>query len=200
MMQKALSDSPLRRAHTEWRRWIRSGKAVDLDLGIVSSFTADGLGPYLGYALLSSGWSPRIRIAPFNQVFQTLSAPQAAFGVPAPGILLVLARLDELVAEELSRFCTGDSSAWSSASEKLSDLAREVAAASKNWSGTLVVGTFPPPTTPEFDLLSLDRLGVVFFERASEFWRQAIAAVEGIQVLDVGALVNHFGSRHTFDS
>ena len=199
MMQKLPTKSPLRDARTAWRNWIRDGAVPDLDLGIASSFTVDAMAPYLGHALLSAGWSPQIRIAPFNQVFQTLSAPQAAFGGIAPGILLVLPRLDELVAEELAGFCGGGSSAWPQARDKLLELATALAASRENWPGTLILGTFPPPATPEFDPLHLDRLGVLFFERASTFWREAIAAVDGVQLLDVCALANDFGIRHAFD-
>jgi FkbH-like protein len=199
MMDKAPTNSPLRDARTAWRKWIRSGAVPDLDVGIASSFTIDALAPYLGHALLSAGWSPRIRIAPFNQMFQALSAPQAAFG-DAPAILLVLPRLDELVADELARFSGGDSSAWLQARDKLLQLANAVAAARKNLAGTLIVGTFPPPTTAEFDLLHLDRLGLMFFERASALWQEAIADVEGVEVLDVCQLANDFGMRHTLDA
>jgi FkbH-like protein len=168
-------------------------------LGIVSSFTVDAMVPYLGHALLSVGWSPRIRLAPFNQVFQALSAPKAAFGGSAPETLLLLPRLDELVADELARFCCGDSSAWAKAKDKLLELVKALATGRETLSGTLILGTFPPPNTPQFDLLSLDRLGVLFHEKASAFWREATAAVDGIQVLDVGALVSDFGARHAFD-
>jgi FkbH-like protein len=199
MMRKGLTKFPLRDARTAWRNWIRIGAVPDLDLGVVSSFTVDAMAPYLGHALLSAGWSPRIRIAPFNQVFQTLLAPQVAFGGSPPGILLVLPRLDELVAEELAWFCNGDSSVWSHARDKLLELTAAVTAIREGWHGTLILGTFPPPTTPEFDVLHLDRLGVLFFERASAFWREAIAAVDGVRLLDVCALANDFGMRHAFD-
>ena len=199
MTQNLPADYPLRDARSAWRNWLRKAAAPDLDVGIVSSFTVDALAPYLGHALLSAGWSPRIRIAPFNQVFQALSAPQAIFGGNASGILLVLPRLDEFVAEELARFCAGDSLAWTQARDKLLELASALRAARKNWAGTLISGTFPPPATPEFDLLHLDRLGIVFFERAGAFWQEAVAAIDGLHILDVGALTIQFGFQHAVD-
>lgn len=199
MMHDSPSKFPLRDARSAWRSWMRAPAWPDVDVGVVSSFTADALAPYLGSALLSAGWSPRVRIAPFNQLFQTLSSPQAAFQGDPPGILLVLPRLDELVAGELARFCGGDSSAWIEAREKLVELADALAGAREHWPGTLILGTFPPPVTPEFDLLNLDRLGVLFFERAGAFWLETVAAIDGIQILDVCALATDFGLRHALD-
>src|SRR5258706_2809631 len=115
MTQNLPTDYPLRDARSAWRNWLRKAAAPDQDVGIVSSFTVDALAPYLGHALLSAGWSPRIRIPPFNQVFQALSAPQAIFGGNAFVILMVLPRLDEIFAEDLARFSAGDSLARSQA-------------------------------------------------------------------------------------
>ena len=199
MMQKSSKEFPLRDARVAWRNWIRREAVSDLRVGFAASYTVAALVPYTGHALLSAGWSPQIQIAPFNQILQTLSAPRAAFGGYVPDILLVLPRLDELVAEELALFSSGDSSAWPKAEQKLLELANAVRAARSDWSGTLILGTFPPPTTPEFEPLCLDRLDTLFFERAGGFWREAIAAVDGVQVLDVAALINDFGARHAFD-
>ena len=199
MTQNVPTESPLREARNAWRNWVHKAEPPDLDVGIVSSFTVDGLAPYLGHALLSARWSPRIRIAPFNQIFQTLSAPQAVFGASASGVLLVLPRLEELVAEELARFCGGDASAWMEARDKLLEMATALSAARANWPGTLILGTFPPPASPEFDLLHLDRLGIVFFERASAFWQETVAGIDGLHILDVSALATHFGLRHAVD-
>lgn len=191
--------SPLREARAAWRKWLHGEHTPDLDIGVVASFTADALVPYLGHALISLEWSPRIRMAPFNQIVQTLLAPERSFSGNAPAILLVLPRLDEIVSAELERFCAGDLSAWQLAREKLAELAEALSTSRKSWPGTLIAGTFPPPTTPEFDLMNLDRLGALFFEKASAFWREALNSISAVQVLDVSALVSDFGLRRAFD-
>jgi FkbH-like protein len=199
MTQDSSITQPLRKARSAWRDWIRSAGTPNIDIGIVASFTADALVPYLGYALLSAGWSPRIQVAPFNQIVQTLSSPQSTFGGSTPEVLLVLPRLDEFVGAELVRSCSGEAAAWPQAQEKLSELAAAVGSVRDNSSGTLIVGTLPPPCIPEFDLLHLDRLGAEFFEKTSTFWREAMDTLGKVRILDVRALTTDFGARHAFD-
>ncbi|MGH9405785.1 MAG: HAD-IIIC family phosphatase [Terriglobia bacterium] len=191
--------TPLRDARAAWRKWTRSSAKPDLNIGIVSSFTADALAPYLGCALLSRGWSPLIQLAPFNQLFQTLSSPRMAFGGASPETLLLLPRLDELAADELSQYSGGDSAAWAEAQSKISELANALARLRQSWTGTTIAGTFPPPTTPEFDLLHIDRLGVLFYEKAAAFWQDMVAGVKGVHLLDVRAIAIDLGLRNTFD-
>jgi FkbH-like protein len=199
MKQDSTATFPLRKARAAWRTWIRTGHEPDIDVGVTSSFTVNALAPYLGHALLSAGWSPRIRIAPFNQVVQTLTAPKVVFPDDIPEIVLVLPRLDEFVGEELVKFCCGSSDAWAQAQDKLAELAKAIAMSRQTCPGTIIVGTFPPPTTPEFDLLNIDRLAPLFFEKAGDFWREALRAAIGVQVLDVCALAIDFGIRRAFD-
>src|SRR6202050_1257711 len=122
--------SPPRDARSPWRSHTRSNAMPNLEIHIVASFTADALVPYLGSALVAAGWSPRIHVAPFNQIIQTLSTPPMPHAADAPPhITLVLPRLDELVADELARFSAGDSSAWPLAQQKLSHLASALSTA-----------------------------------------------------------------------
>lgn len=197
------SASPLRDARNAWRTHSRSNSPANLEITITASFTADALAPYLGSALLAAGWSPRIHIAPFNQIIQTLSTPPSRPPDAPPHILLVLPRLDELVSDELARFSAGDSSGWPSAQQKIDQLAASLQTARSHFRPTdaIIATTFPPPSTPESDLLALDRLTSTFFERASSLWRDALAlsASHGVHTLDLASLISDFGLRHAFD-
>ncbi len=195
--------SPLRDARNAWRTHSRSNSPANLQITISASFTADALAPYLGSALLAASWSPRIQIAPFNQIVQTLSSPPSRPPDAPPHVLLVLPRLDELVSDELARFSAGDSSAWSSAQQKIDQLAAALHTALSHLraADAIIAATFPPPSTPESDLLALDRLTSAFYERASSLWRDALAqsASHGVYTLDLASLLSDFGLRNAFD-
>ncbi len=48
---------------------------ADLSLGIVATFTADALIPYLGKRVVGASFTPSILSAPFNQPLQSLMLP-----------------------------------------------------------------------------------------------------------------------------
>lgn len=88
---------------------------------IAANFTADPIADSLHFWCRQPGWPDEVRFAPYNQVFQTLLAPNSAFSANAAGTNVLLLRADRIAVPE------------------------ELAAAVRTFGGPVVVALCPSP-------------------------------------------------------
>lgn len=178
-----------------WQRHERSpSRSVDLRTTILSSFTVHPLGPYLGAALLDSGWQPSIDIAPFDQVVQSLLGD--ALG--DVDVAVVWIRLEDLWAGGRWPLESGDTDG---ASESLEQLAGALIDASKTLGITFV---FVLPAMPDLvplgvgDAANLSGVAATATLHRERF-RSLLAGQPGVLIADGEKIMRELGSTRCLD-
>jgi FkbH-like protein len=189
------------RAH---ERRLGAGEVTpDYRIGLAATFTAEALGPFLVHGLLAAGFRPALYLAPFNQVHQACLDHRRAFA-PAEGLdaVVLLWRIEELLAGELERFVAGDASALPAAREKVRVLGTAVAALRQAFGGVIVAGTPPFPHSATADLLDplQTETGVRFHADVREAWLREAAAAGAILTFDLDALQRYHGAARAVDA
>ncbi len=184
------------RAHAER---LAAGAVPDpFRVGLAGRFTLDPLVPFLTDALLAGSLAPQVALAPYGQLFQACLDPSAAFG-DRPDAIVLLFRLEDLMADELPAAAAGETDALARAETQLDDLARAVASLRASFPGTIVASLPPFPDPPALDLL--DGAGPSgLFTRLRARWSQALAALPAVRVLDLDALQRFFGASRARDA
>ncbi|MGE0094449.1 MAG: HAD-IIIC family phosphatase [Alphaproteobacteria bacterium] len=193
-------------AKRRWRDFERAGGArpglKNLTIGVAASFTANTLAPFIGAAMVNSGFAPAFRMGQYNQLFQTCLDHSAQFG-GATDVILFLWRLEDIVGPDLNRFAFDpESDAIQSAERTIMDLADAIAGLRARFNGLLVVATPPFPDTTPHDLLDLRAatVGARFHRRLTEAFVNRLSGVRGINILDVDSLQRRFGAARAFDA
>src|SRR6185312_13811430 len=114
-------------------------------LGIAASFTAHNLVPFLGAYLLEAGYLPKVRLAPYNQIFQACLEPKQFLGADC-NYALLLWRIEDHMLDELAAFSAGNMTALDRGLEKLDELLGMVQALRTGFSGTVILNIPPLPT------------------------------------------------------
>ncbi|MGW1876263.1 hypothetical protein [Streptomyces sp. NPDC001975] len=125
-MPLPLTDVPvdlraLRAAHQETER---TGPPDGPRIGIMASYTADSVVPYLATALGGAYGRPDFHVAPYNQIIQECLDPDSGSARADLDVVVVAQRLEEL-----------EDGAWTAGLLAVADAAREAAA---RWGATLV--------------------------------------------------------------
>jgi hypothetical protein len=133
--------SPAARAaqmKSTWRRdseAVASGKAeASLRIGISASFTANSLIPFIGAHLVEAGFKPSIKLAPYNQIFQTCLDYKSHFGAECD-VIILLYRLEDMVLEEMMAFLHGDAEAFRRATAKMDTLVSALSSLRDGFAG-----------------------------------------------------------------
>jgi FkbH-like protein len=184
------------RAHAE--RLAEGAVPDPFRVGLAGTFTLDPLVPLLTDALLAAALPPQVALAPYGQLFQACLDPARAFtGVPDAVVLLF--RLEDIMADELMAAAAGDADALARAEEKLDDLARAVASLRASFAGTIVAALPPFPEPPVLDLL--DGAGPSdLFTRLRARWSRSLSALPSVRRLDLDALQRFFGASRARDA
>jgi FkbH-like protein len=184
------------RAHGE--RLAAGGVAPAFRLGLAGTFTLDPLLPFVTDALLARELPPQIALAPYGQLFQACLDPGAAFA-GAPDAVVLLFRLEDLMADELASAVAGDADALARAEAKLDDLARAVASLRASFAGTIVAALPPFPEPPALDLLD-GAAPSSLFARLRTRWAQSLLAMPTVRTFDLDALQRSFGAVRARDA
>ncbi|SEC38108.1 Predicted enzyme involved in methoxymalonyl-ACP biosynthesis [Streptomyces sp. 3213] len=125
-MPLPLTDVPvdlraLRAAHQETER---TGPPDGLRIGIMASYTADPVVPYLATALGGAYGRPDFHVAPYNQIIQECLAPDSGSARADLDVVVVSQRLEEL-----------EDGAWTTGLTAVAEAARQAA---ERWGATLV--------------------------------------------------------------
>lgn len=159
-----------------------------LHIGVAASFVAEPLAPHLGTALVDHGVeTPAIRFAPYNQIVATLADPPAAFGGQTPDALVILWRLEDLVADPF-----GDPDRIEDA---LSYMASRLRDARKIHRMPILVALPSRPQVP-----NITRREESLWNRRIEQIRQDFAAIDGLSLIDLDNLAQHLGTDAAYDN
>ena len=192
------------------RAWRSHERALDAEqfkpspcVGISASFTAESLVPYVGAALIERGCLPAVRVAPYNQLFQTCLDPGAVFHQePFPDLLLLLWRIEDLLGPEFARISSGDDASLEEALEKTVQLAETVTSLCGRFEGTVVCGVPPFPqdvaTAPES--LRAPVTSSRFHRRICGEWCDRLRLLDKVLLLDLDGLQRSFGAWAAFDA
>lgn len=190
-----------RTAGKSWRALQKQGEPGGPVIGITSSFTANNLDPQLGMALVEHGWdTPDLRQGEYNQIHQACMSPDIHFGAQ-PDYVVILFRIEDVFARDVWSYIGGDDAAGDAAVSGAGEIAQFAAKLAE--SGVGVVFALPPLPAPAgvdgLDTRISSRL-TQLNARAREAISGAIADVAGLDVLDLGGLVNEAGRAAVSDS
>src|SRR5215813_3974178 len=191
-------------AKSAWRRWQgeggTGGAEPDARIGIASSFTDNTIVPFLGAHLLQEGLKPEIILAPYNQLFQACIDPRKHFGDEC-GIIVLLWRLEDLMADEIAAFLGDENGSVARAKDKIAAFVAAIAKLRANHPGMIIVGTPPFPTGQAVGALALDNAkGLGCLHRSlSDHFLEAIGRVEAIRLCDLDAVQRVVGLESSFD-
>jgi hypothetical protein len=164
-------------------RWRRSRIETPLlRVGILASYTADPLVPYLGVGLLDAGLPARIVVGPYHQIVQQCADPDSTFARERPDVVVVAPRFEELSTHDLPA------------------LADTAVAAARRWASALVfvlpaVAQHRPTGAGDAGLLDGVVAGAV---AAREALRARLAGVPGVDVADAEEAVRTVGAAHAY--
>jgi FkbH-like protein len=201
-------DSPAARAaHLKavWRRYSeqpsRQEVEVSLRIGVAASFTANSLVPFIGANLVETGLKPSLKLAPYNQIFQTCLDYKGIFGPDSDAIIL-LYRLEDIMLEEMTAFLHGDAGASQRANVKIDLLASAVAGLRNHFAGTIIIDIPPFPVGLPVHALSLENpLGLGALHRAlTTRFLERMGDIKGIRLCDLDAVQRECGISNSFDS
>ena len=180
-------------ASVRWRELQRRGPQPTVRIRLLGSFTLDTLIPHLGLALDGLGITAGITVGPFNQIVQECGDLGSGTTRPAPDVLIVWPRLEELWGGPVP------SADADSADARTSHGLDDVAAAVGNVAAQLVVVL---PATPTGRPLGAgdasSPAGVVALAAAArERFRTRLGS--GVVVCDADDIMRAVGERAAYD-
>jgi FkbH-like protein len=193
------------RMKATWRRYgeevARSEIQPNLHIGVTASFTANSLIPFMGAYLAEAASKPSIKLAPYNQIFQTCLDYKSHFGAECD-VIILLYRLEDIVLEELMAFLHGDAEAFQRAASKLEMLVSALTSLRAGFTGTIIVNVPLFPATLPVHTLSLENplgLGTLHRSLTAQFLEK-VRGIRGIRLLDLDAVQRECGISGSFDT
>ncbi|HUB66398.1 MAG TPA: HAD-IIIC family phosphatase [Candidatus Methylacidiphilales bacterium] len=188
-----------------WRRYSEetapSKAEPGLRIGIAASFTANSLIPFAGAPLAGAGFEPSIKLAPYNQVFQTCLDYKKSFDAKCDVIVLIY-RLEDIALEEITAFLHGDAEARRRASAKIDIFVSALTGLRDSFAGAIMVNLPPFPATLPAHGLSLENplgLGALHRSLVAEFLEKT-GGIRGLRFFDLDAVQRECGRAASFDS
>lgn len=181
-----------------WGRITKNAdRNVDLRVGVLASFTANPIGPYLGMELATCGFDAAVDIGPFDQITQGLMQPDMAFG-EAVDVIVVWARLDDIWNRDQAPLIEGDGTRAHEIFESLVAQAGTVAAD----LGVSIVVVLPD--IPQIRPLGVgdagNRHGVAATSTAiREAIRSSVSSMPGVLLVDADEVVRELGAGQSYD-
>jgi FkbH-like protein len=164
------------------RRFQKSIQKNDRKIVIATSFTAQQLGSTLELWCRAFGIPFSIEFGEFNQLEQTLLAPDSVFMSNSNGLNIVLTRPEDLISD-------GDRDGMIRASQLL-DAISSYAAKKKD----LIVSNLPPSVSPFFHAKHQQ------VEKLRVWWQDQLEIIEGIQILNFAGVVEEIGRQKSQDT
>jgi len=143
---------PARAAQRRWSAHQRDGgAAAETSIGVVASFTAQPVEPFIGAPLLEAGVVPEFHFAEYNQIHQVCYDPVGALG--RLDFLVVLWRIEDVFAAGLERALRGEPGAVDEVVIAARELGGTVGRAARDGDFSVVVSTPPFPRPLGVDLV-----------------------------------------------
>ncbi|OQW93749.1 MAG: hypothetical protein BWK79_09510 [Beggiatoa sp. IS2] len=171
-------------------------------VGLVGSFTLEGLVPLLGARLLEKGFlAPQITVGQYHQIHQTCLNYRATFTEDINAIL-ILWRIEDFWLDHLTHFYQGDLDALTQTLVAVDELVQTITHLRQEFQGTLIVSLPPVPLTAIVDVRSLAHLqqGGSFHRRVLEYWMTQIQKIPSIQWIDLDSLQHYYGILRLYDT
>lgn len=194
------------RARAARRRWRRerpdpeAGPGAAYAVGVAATVTAEPLCPYLGVPLLDLGLAPRLEVAPFGQLLQVAEDPTAALS-STPDALLWTWRLEDVAGEALHDAAEGRAGATEAALDAVDQLARGLARLRQAHPGLLLTTSPSYPWSPSLEAGGLAEAATLgpLFAAVTARWRDAVQALDGVEVVDLEDVWRPLGTAATYD-
>lgn len=188
---------------TLWSRWAPEdgeGALRPLRVVIAGTVTTQPLEPYLWISLLGAGWNASVTHAPYHQLYSELLTPGSTLRAePAPDVVVLLWRMEELLATPLTLLATDPAGARAAMEAELEQFASAIRAFSSTSRATVIVSNPPRPTVRPLGLLDA-RLaqGIAALHADTlSYWRRLLARLEQVHLLDLDGLQRDFGASRT---
>ena len=191
-------------SHKEMRqRWSAvdghwAGRGLrEIRVGIVASFNADSLVPYLGVQLVRRGFAPEFYLAPYSQIYQECMSPDSGIKRDRCDVSFILWRIEDLLSGQLDQ---GLDSPKAALEDTESEMARLLEAANRLRSDTerVVILSAPPiPRTRPLGVGDLTHAGGswALHSKVLESLVEGVARLKGVFLLDVDAVQREVGTR-----
>ncbi|MEQ9564708.1 MAG: hypothetical protein RLN85_02645, partial [Pseudomonadales bacterium] len=96
---RSLNNNPARYARLDKRLEDLSGELMPLRIAILSSYTADGLRPFLRVELARRGLLATLSVMPFGQFEELILDPASLLYREDPDVVVILTRPEEMAAD-----------------------------------------------------------------------------------------------------
>ncbi|MEU0878070.1 3-oxoacyl-[acyl-carrier-protein] synthase III C-terminal domain-containing protein [Lentzea sp. NPDC005914] len=178
----------LHSVRSAWRQLSKMDGLVTLRVGVVASYTADPLVPYLGMALHDAGLPARFALGPYDQIMRQCLDDGSATALSEPDVLIVAPRFEEL---------GGDHPRWTPNLVELADAAVSTVGC---WAGCLAFVLPALPETREFGVGDSGQVAGVVAEatRAREAVRAKLAGLPNVLVADAEEAVRAVGAGNAY--
>jgi len=133
----------------QWRDFLSSEQqTLSPKIAVIGTYTLDSIIPFLGAALLSNGFLPKITEGPYNQIFQVCANFQSVLETDELDVIAIFWSMEDLIGPELRKYIqTGESDYIRKGSSNVIDLLNATKSLTKHFSGMVVM------TSPMWPLL-----------------------------------------------
>ena len=180
-----------------WQKIARSGRAAELRVAVLATFTANPLTPYLGVALEDARFPAEIMVGPYDQIVQECISDDGETARFGPDLLIIWPRLEELWGGRPLPL-TGEAALYTKDAIEVAEASLEAA---RRWRATLI---FILPAIPEIRAIGVgdacSQTGVFATATvARESLRLRLAGRRGVLLLDMEEIIRHTGSAHAYN-
>lgn len=167
-------------------------------VALCGTFTTEQLEPYVGLALLKQGIAAQLQHSPYNQVYQELLSPGSTLRrTPAPDVVVVFWRMEELLAEALQILPQDPAAARAAAERELTQFLQSLRAFLDHSAASMIVSNPPRPQVRPYGLIDarLDEGASALHAEVLSMWRRMINAEPRLHLLDLDGAQRDFGAR-----
>ncbi|MGA2399065.1 MAG: HAD-IIIC family phosphatase [Steroidobacteraceae bacterium] len=187
-----------------WLKTTRSGVPEESaeHFVIAATLTADPLVPYLGGKYIEDGSrTPRITVAPYDQIFQVCLDWQAMFTARAPTAIILIWRIEDMLRPELQGFLRGNPDALQRALDKTEELRAAILSLRRSFTGAIVVSIPPFASGPDHDIRAARTAvtAALFHRRIIDRWVAGIDDIGGVSFLDLDSIQRLVGIERSYD-
>lgn len=187
-------------ARTLWSDWetkipLHTEKVVKVAL--CATFTTEPLEPYVGTELLRRGIVAVLGHSPYNQIHaELLSTASSLRREPQPAVVVILWRMEELLAEAMTLLAKDPRAAREAANRELDQLLGAIRVFLQNSNATVIVSSPPCPEIRPLGLLDarLEQGISALHTDVISHWRRALADQTRIHLLDLDGAQRDFGA------
>lgn len=184
---------------TLWSDWADKGAASSaspLKLALCATFTTEPLEPYIGVELLRHGLVTAVHHSPYNQIYTELLSPSSRLRSDPPDVVVILWRMEELLAEAINLLIRDPKAARAAVSREIDQLLSAMRTFLEKSNATIIVSSPPRPDIHPLGLLDAraeEGIAALHTDVVS-LWRRALSDLSRIHLLDLDGVQRDFGA------